>query len=137
MHPDWQQGDVGDRRADVLVVEDDPFDRRRFIRVAEQSHLPMRISFAGTLAEARLLLGARRFDAVVLDNGLPDGRGVDLAAALVMAAGATPVVLVSGFPTPFMVDKARAAGVRAVYTKDELDIRILRRLLGQMRSGSA
>ena len=72
-------GEHGEGAA-VLVVEDDP-------DVSEIVHLMLeqagyRVDHAGTVAEARLKLAMRRFDAITLDIRLPDGSGLDVLRAL-------------------------------------------------------
>lgn len=54
------------------------------------------ITRAGTLAEAKRLLGTGDFDLILLDLGLPDGDGMDLLPAM-KAAGkeSIPVMVVS------------------------------------------
>jgi hypothetical protein len=68
---------------------------------------------------------------VLLDNALPDGVGVNFA--LEIAADprlrSTRVALVTDWPTPFMLDKARMARVRAVMNKSEFRPEIARRLI--------
>ncbi|MEZ5610527.1 MAG: response regulator transcription factor [Rhodocyclaceae bacterium] len=66
--------------ADILVVEDQA-DIARLVRM----HLEMlghRVQCCDTLAYARQALGARRWDLLVLDLGLPDGDGLALCAEL-------------------------------------------------------
>lgn len=60
----------------VLLVEDDP-SIRRFVSMALEG-LPVRLSTAANLAEARSLLGEWPFSLVILDLMLPDGSGLDL-----------------------------------------------------------
>ncbi len=65
----------------VLVVDDDPV-----VRVAVQnilSALGHRVVLAEDVRSALLLLdGTEHYDQVVLDHDLPDGTGVEVAAAL-------------------------------------------------------
>jgi two-component system KDP operon response regulator KdpE len=61
----------------VLVVEDDP-QMRRFIRASMTSH-GYRVAEVATGAEAIELATSAPPDLILLDLGLPDGDGVDLA----------------------------------------------------------
>jgi two-component system KDP operon response regulator KdpE len=64
----------------VLVVEDDA-QVRRFLRAALTSHA-FRLVEAGTVREAEQLATSHNPDVYLLDLGLPDGDGVDLARRL-------------------------------------------------------
>lgn len=52
----------------------------------------------GTVAAARQTTEARRFDLVLLDNQLPDGKGYDLFAHLAARDPEGPVVMITGVP---------------------------------------
>ncbi len=64
----------------VLVVEDEP-QMRRFIRASLTSH-GYRIVEAASAAEAVALMTTQPPDLVLLDLGLPDGDGIDVAKRL-------------------------------------------------------
>jgi CheY-like chemotaxis protein len=115
----------------VLVVEDSHFEQRRLQRILRSGGVDLPVVVAGTIAKARAALEAHRVQYVLLDNALPDGVGVNFA--LEIAADprlrSTPVALVTDWPTPFMLDKARMARVRAVMNKSEFRPDIARRLI--------
>ncbi len=64
----------------VLVIEDDA-QLRRFLRAALSSH-GFRLVEAGTAREAEQLATSHNPDVFLLDLGLPDGDGIDLARRL-------------------------------------------------------
>jgi two-component system KDP operon response regulator KdpE len=64
----------------VLLVEDEP-QMRRFLRAALLSH-GYRLIEAATAAEAIALATSHNPDLVLLDLGLPDGDGIEVAARL-------------------------------------------------------
>jgi two-component system KDP operon response regulator KdpE len=64
----------------VLVVEDEP-SVRRFLRAALTSHR-YRVLEAGSVREAEQLAPGHNPDVYLLDLGLPDGDGIDLARRL-------------------------------------------------------
>lgn len=87
----------------VLLIEDDP-SIQRFVAMALEE-LPVTLTLAATLAEARLQLRSASFRLVVSDLMLPDGsalallqeradagRDVSTARWIVMSAGVTPIV---------------------------------------------
>ncbi|MGE0710536.1 MAG: ATP-binding protein [Planctomycetota bacterium] len=81
---------------DLLLVEDDPLDRRIVRRHLKQARVAARLVEVPDLAAAERAL-AERFDCVLLDLDLPDGSGLDLLRRL-EAAGAldAPVVVLTG-----------------------------------------
>lgn len=78
----------------VLIVEDE--ERLRCYLAMSLEGDGVLVEQAGSLAEARVLLARLRFDAVVLDVGLPDGDGLTLLErspadrALVITANPDP-----------------------------------------------
>ncbi|KUF11787.1 response regulator [Pseudoponticoccus marisrubri] len=104
-----------------LIVEDAEVDRRMMRRVFSRQYPRMPLLFAHSLAEARHKLATEHVAIIFLDNALPDGRGVDFVAELAGDARfrALPVILVSDWPSPFMYAKARAANVRAIWSKSD------------------
>lgn len=74
----------------VLVIEDEP-SLARLVR----DHLcrqAFAVDMAGTIEEGEALLRVCRYDAVVLDRGLPDGDGLDLVKRLRAAGNLVPVL---------------------------------------------
>jgi signal transduction histidine kinase len=63
----------------ILLVDDDPQDRRLVQRILGRSSRPGQygIETAGTLAEAANRLSAGAYDVVLLDLNLPDSMGID------------------------------------------------------------
>ncbi|MEO0912380.1 MAG: response regulator [Pseudomonadota bacterium] len=105
----------------ILVVEDDRIDRLLLWRTFRKVHRATRLEFAQTLAEARTALRTSRFHAVILDNALPDGNGVDFAMELAESGETSqlPLYILSGWPSPFMGEKASRANVRDVFSKQD------------------
>jgi len=64
------------------------------------------------------------FHMILLNNNLPDGMGADFALELANHPKhrKKPVVLFSDWPSPFMWDKARQAGVCFVLKKAEFHL---------------
>ena len=60
----------------ILVVDDEP-DLRTLYELALLRE-GYRVDAAATLAEARELLAARKFDAIITDMRLPDGLGLEM-----------------------------------------------------------
>jgi CheY-like chemotaxis protein/HAMP domain-containing protein len=84
------------RVRELLVVEDDPRERLGVVELL--SHDDVRITTAGTGAEALGLLRSRSFDCVVLDLKLPDMSGFELLSQVQgdESLKNTPVVVFTG-----------------------------------------
>jgi len=63
-------------RVRCLLVEDSEFDQRRIQRVLEQLGV-QRLDIVPDVTTAREYLDTFRPDLILMDNGLPDGSGVD------------------------------------------------------------
>ena len=85
------------RSGTVLVVEDEPLIRMTIEECLADEGFP--VTAIGTSAEALALLRASpaSYRAAILDIGLPDGRGDQLADALREIAAGLPIVLCTGY----------------------------------------
>ena len=107
----------------ILLVEDAPDIREVFtvlLRVEGAEVVPV-----GTGREAVDVAGARDFDIVLSDLGLPDIPGDVLIRQLLSTARRrTRVVVVTGYGEPYLA-RARQAGAEVVFTKPVEWTRIL------------
>ena len=117
---DGQQTGTG-IKAHCLVIEDSEFDQKMIARAMTGARVHAEISYANTLEKARKALATHSYALIVMDNKLPDGNGGDYARELACDPGFrnVPIVIVSGWPSPFMWDKARAAGLTVIDKNDE------------------
>jgi two-component system KDP operon response regulator KdpE len=76
----------------VLLIEDEP-QMRRFLRAALESH-DYRLVEATTSREGLAQATSRNPDVILLDLGLPDGDGIDLARRI-REWSATPIIVIS------------------------------------------
>jgi DNA-binding NarL/FixJ family response regulator len=103
----------------VLLVDDDPAFRELARRVLSATDLVVigeADSVASGLAAARDL----RPDALLVDVGLPDGDGIDLARELAALPWRPRVVLTSIDPDAASADDVRESGANGFVPKDEL-----------------
>lgn len=109
-----------------LVIEDSTFDQRMIQRMIRGAGVDAEVLFASTLSAARRSLAQHRFSMILCDNNLPDGNGTDFAQQLSNDPGYydTPIVIVSGWPSPFMWAKAKAAGLPIIDKNDQLQARL-------------
>jgi two-component system, OmpR family, catabolic regulation response regulator CreB len=105
----------GDRGAPaILIVDDDDYVHAAVRAVLRR--LTANVTRAATVAEALATAAAAPPDLAIIDVGLPDGDGYDLAAALKSgASGRTKVLILTGHaPDP---SAAQASHVDAVVAK--------------------
>jgi len=112
----------------ILIVEDEPTLRDVFRRVLESSGY--RISEAGTGAEARAAVLADMPDLVMLDLGLPDVSGLDIAREIRNdpATAHIPVIALTGRAGVGDRQACLDAGCQAYFAKPPSTKELLRRL---------
>jgi two-component system OmpR family response regulator len=77
----------------ILLIEDDPaLGAAVRDQIAAEGHMP---DLAPTLAYADDLLATMPYDLILLDLGLPDGRGLDFLRALRAKGSVTPVMVLT------------------------------------------
>ena len=118
----------------ILIVEDDAALRAT---LAEQIALAgeFHVTEAGTLTEAEAALGAEgaRFDAVLLDIGLPDGDGRELCAKLRRDGKRMPVIMLTGADAEQDVVRGLDAGANDYVAKPFRLGELLARVRAQLR----
>ncbi len=105
---------MGEERYRILIVEDDRVDQLAFERSIAEQQFPFEYVVAGSVAEARMLLGADRFDAIVSDFNIGDGDAFEVLAM----AKALPVVVVTGSGDEMIAVKALKSGASDYLIKD-------------------
>lgn len=81
-----------DERYRVLLVEDNELDQEAFQRFVEENDIPYNYTIADSVAEATVILTAKRFDVILLDYLLGDGTAFDLLGLNIKA----PIILITG-----------------------------------------
>jgi DNA-binding NtrC family response regulator len=123
------------RRHRILLIDDDADVRgglKRFLQLKGYQ-----VDEAGTCREAEVALAASPPDAVLLDENLPDGSGVDLLPRLKEAGPSVPVLVLTGHGTIDLAVRAIREGAEQFLTKP-VDLQalvvILERLLETQRN---
>ena len=111
----------GETQIRCLVLEDSAHDQEMIRRAMRGARLEAEVDFVSTIALARKALTQGRYSAIVCDNSLPDGSGSEFASELAGQSELSnvPIAIVSGWPSPFMWDKARAAGLCLIDKTDD------------------
>jgi len=119
----------------VLIVDDDPALRTI---LAEQLSVDSEFTAAeaGCIAEADTLLSApeARFDALILDVGLPDGDGRDYCVRLRDEGHRMPIIMLTGSIAENDVVRGLDSGANDYISKPFRLSELLARLRAQMRS---
>lgn len=114
--------------ASILILDDEQ-TLRTFLSQTLQDQgyetLP-----AGTVAEALDLVHTRHIDCALLDQNLPDGRGLDVLRALKQVDEDLPVIVMTGYGSFDGVKAAMRLHAYDYLTKP-VDLTELKRLLGQ------
>jgi DNA-binding response OmpR family regulator len=118
----------------ILIVDDDPA-----LRATLSEQLAVDGEFtpreAGSMAEAGqiLLADGSRFDAVLLDIGLPDGDGRDLCAELRRNGIKVPIIMLTGADAEQDVVRGLDSGANDYIAKPFRIMELIARLRAQLR----
>jgi hypothetical protein len=119
----------------VLLVEDDP--AYAALITAELDAVSVRADHVASLAAARRQLSAQRFDAILLDLGLPDTEGLSTVEAMRDAAGETPIVVLTANADDGLSVLAMRRGAQDYLVKHDADAGVLVRALRYARERTA
>jgi DNA-binding response OmpR family regulator len=119
----------------ILIVEDDPALRATLAEqlAAEGSFLAEEAESAAD-AEAKLADADARFDAILLDVGLPDGDGRDLCAKLRRGGRNMPVIMLTGADGELDVVRGLDSGANDYIAKPFRMPELLARVRAQLRT---
>ena|ERR1700730_2563527 len=97
----------------ILVVDDEPHLRRILVsNLKQESH---EIAEAASVGEARRVLAESGFDAVITDQKMSDGEGLDVLAAARETDPALSVVFLTAFATiELAVESMRCGAARLI-----------------------
>ena len=123
----------------VLLVEDDPSARFGYSRYLTRAGYD--VTEAGSVAEARAMVQARYFQAMVLDVILPDGSGLDLLKEVKTVYPCLSVIMATGKGDIPMAVEAMRLGADNFLTKpvkmEELEVYLRKGVeLEQLRRGA-
>jgi PAS domain S-box-containing protein len=107
-------------QASVLLVEDNDDDATLISRVLSKSvRVIFDVARVGTLADAEQQIAKRRYDAIVVDLGLPDSDGLATFVTLYAKAKSTAVVVLTGNDREDLGLKAVELGAQEYIVKSE------------------
>ena len=69
---------MSDQPISIIIVEDEPEFRRRFVQIIENEPTMKLVGVGANKREAQAIIDRESFDVMLIDLGLPDGSGIDL-----------------------------------------------------------
>lgn len=101
----------------ILLIEDEP-GQVKLLEALLEFKLGATVDVAGSCASARELLARETYDAVVLDNLLPDGEGLEILEEISSMERPPPTVMITGFGDDEVAAKATRLGAFGYLVKD-------------------
>src|SRR5690349_470755 len=118
----------------VLIVDDDDALRETLVdQLAVDGEFIATEAASVQEAEARLAAKDARFDAIILDVGLPDGDGRDLCSKLRKQGQRMPIIMLTGSDDEADVVRGLDAGANDYIAKPFRLAELLARLRAQLR----
>jgi DNA-binding response OmpR family regulator len=119
----------------ILIVDDDRALRSTLCEVfADDGEFVPHEAASAAEAEAKLAAGGTRFDALILDVGLPDGDGRDLCVKLRRNGVKVPIIILTGSDEEADVIRGLEAGANDYIAKPFRLAELLARLRAQLRT---
>ena len=117
---------IAAKPARILLVEDND-EHRIWIQDQLSAGLTLRFEcrHAQSLADAITLLGSGKFDAAILDLGLPELSGYQSQLVIHMVAPGLPVIVLSGDDSPKTRELSRMCGAVRFLVKSEVNPKAL------------
>lgn len=111
----------------VLVIEDNPDDRYLLSKLLEGD--PVRVVFAGTLAEAGRMIRVAPPSVILVDLHLPDAQGLETISRVRGLIPGVPIVVLTGDNEESLALAAVREGAQDFLVKDRIDTWTLNRTL--------
>ncbi len=122
----------------TLLLDDDPFDRKRITRITERSDRDISVQEVQSITDMAKIIDDEPFDLILLDYNLAEGDGMD---ALTMIQNGTKnkdtaVIMISGSQQSAVAVQAFRNGCRDFLNKDDLNSDTLMRSMNTALSAS-
>ncbi|MHB1061175.1 MAG: EAL domain-containing protein [Thiobacillus sp.] len=122
--------DPADCPTTVLLIEDEPADARLIQdALASTVDSAFRVEWVTRLSDALERLASERFEVVLLDLSLPDGKGLEAFDQVLQAAPDSLILVLSGLTDEETAREAMARGAHDYFSKGHVDAHWLPRAL--------
>lgn len=102
----------------IIIVEDEPEFRRRFVHIIENEPSMRLAGVAANKREAQALIDREHFDVLLIDLGLPDGSGIELIRQVSSRKPDVDIMVVTVFGDEQHVVSSIEAGATGYILKD-------------------
>jgi len=127
---------MSDQPISIIIVEDEPEFRRRFVQIIENEPSMKLVGVGANKREAQAIIDRESFDVMLIDLGLPDGSGIDLIRETARAHPQTDIMVISVFGDEGHVLASIEAGATGYILKDSLPEEFVG-LIRQLRAGGS
>ncbi|MBI5664836.1 MAG: PAS domain S-box protein [Nitrospirae bacterium] len=118
----------------VLLIEDNAGDVRLIKEMLHESQMfPCELEYSHSLSGGLELLSNKKFSAVLLDIGLPDGNGLDSIQEVRNLAPNAPIVILTGLDDEEAAVSSLKFGAQDYLVKGQIDSNLLARSLRYAR----
>ena len=104
-----------ENKGDILILDDDPLVLMNYMDIL--SDAGYNCSGAANISQAWNALNARKFELIICDNDLPDGKGTDLISKMSGAGIKIPVIYLSAALNSHLENVSGLESVKKVLTK--------------------
>ncbi|MBA2413730.1 MAG: response regulator transcription factor, partial [Burkholderiaceae bacterium] len=109
---------MSEQMISVIIVEDEPEFRRRFVQIVENEPTMKLAGAASNKREAQAIIDRESFDVMLIDLGLPDGSGIDLIRQVSQKKPDVDIMVVTVFGDEQHVVSSIEAGATGYILKD-------------------
>ena len=109
---------MSDQPISIIIVEDEPEFRRRFVQIIENEPSMTLVGVAANKREAQAIIDRESFDVMLIDLGLPDGSGIDLIRQVSQKKPDVDIMVVTVFGDEQHVVSSIEAGATGYILKD-------------------
>lgn len=112
----------------LLLIDDSRLDRKTIKRLLAQAKGEASVAEAADVESALGMVAVEHFDCILIDYNLPGSDGVALAGEIAASHGGitTPMVMLTGEPTPALAEEALDSGLSDFMSKRNLSAEHLR-----------
>jgi signal transduction histidine kinase/DNA-binding response OmpR family regulator len=122
--------EMSDKLTRLLLVEDNPGDARLLQEaLREVKNAQFELVHVERLSQALERLGEERFDIILLDLSLPDGKGLDTIVRVHEQTPRVPIVVLTGLDDEEMALRALREGAQDYLVKGQVDGSLLVRAM--------
>ncbi len=120
---------MGNGRAKVLMIEDDPLYRVSLMKLLTATDAPYELDVADSLETGLARLAQDGIELVLLDLGLPDSQGLDTFSQIHSKYPHAPIIVLTAHDDDELATMAVDSGAQDYLVKTKMDGQLLRRAM--------